>query len=414
MDRVERTSYRVLLSICACHAINDMLQSLLPAVYPTLKADLNLTFGQIGLVTLAYQLTASLLQPLVGLWSDRRPMPFSLPAGTIFTLAGLVLLSTAATYPGLLTGACILGVGSSMFHPESARVATMASGGRPGLGQSLFQVGGNVGSALSPLGAAFVVLRWGRGSLGAFGGLALVSTVILSGVGLWYRRNIPPRDAGPRRKKAPPVGPALSTGRIAGTLAVLLVLIFSRFAYLSSFTNYYAFYLIHHFGVSLHDAQMHLFTFLAATSAGTLAGGPLGDRFGRKGVIWFSILGVLPFTLLLPYTDFFWTRVLSVVIAFVLATAFPAIVVYGQELMPGRVGMVSGLFFGLAFGAAGSGAALLGRLADGRGIEAVFRVCSYLPSLGILAALLPSLGVARQGSAARTSAQVAPVATRTE
>jgi FSR family fosmidomycin resistance protein-like MFS transporter len=415
MTRLERTSYGVLLSICACHAINDLLQSLLSAVYPTLKADFNLTFGEIGLVTLAYQLTASLLQPLVGYWSDRRPMPFSLPGGTLFTLAGLLLLSTARTYPGLVAGACVLGVGSSVFHPESSRVALMASGGRPGLAQSLFQVGGNVGSALGPLGAAVVVLRWGRASLGGFGLLALVSTVILSAVGVWYGRHVPaPAAAGASRPGPSVAGPRLSPVRVGASLAVLLALIFSRFAYLASFTSYYTFYLIQHFGVSLHGAQMHLFVFLAATALGTLAGGPLGDRFGRKGVIWFSILGALPLTVLLPHANLFWTGVLAVVVAFVLASAFPAIVVYGQDLLPGRVGMVSGLFFGLAFGAAGSAAALLGRLADARGIDAVFRACAALPALGVLTALLPGLGGSVQGSAARTSAHMAPVESRTE
>jgi FSR family fosmidomycin resistance protein-like MFS transporter len=417
MNRVERTSYGVLLAICGCHAINDMLQSLLAAVYPTLKADFNLTFGQIGLVTLAYQLTASMLQPLVGLWADRRPMPFSLPGGTLFTFTGLFLLSTARTYPGLVAGACILGIGSSVFHPESSRVARMASGGRPGLAQSLFQVGGTLGSALGPLGAAVVVVRWGRASLGAFAGLALVSAVVLSGVGVWYARHGLSRLGAAAAAAAAARDPAhepLPPAHVAGYLAVLLALIFSKFAYLSSITSYYTFYLIHHFGISVHGAQMHLFAFLGAAAVGTLAGGPLGDRFGRKRIIWFSILGVLPFTLVLPYADLFWTRALSMVIGFTLASAFPAIVVYGQELLPGRVGLVAGLFFGLSFGAAGSSAALLGQLADARGIEAVYRVCAFLPALGVLAALLPNLGAPRQGSAARTSAHMAPAASRTD
>jgi MFS transporter, FSR family, fosmidomycin resistance protein len=415
MSQLKRTSYGVLLSICACHAINDMIQSLLAAAYPTLKSEFNLTFGQIGVVTLAYQLTASLLQPLVGLASDRKPRPFSLPAGTLFTFVGLLQLSTARSYMGLVTGACVLGVGSSIFHPDSSRVATMASGGRPGLAQSLFQVGGNVGSAAGPLAAAFVVLRWGRSSLGAFGGLALVSTVILSGVGLWYRRSLALRAKGRAGEPGGTAHPSrLSTARVAATMAVLLVLIFSRFAYSAGFTTYYMFYLMHHFGVSPEGAQIHLFAFLAAAAAGTLAGGPLADRFGRKGIIWFSILGVLPFTLALPYVGLAETEWLSVIIAFVLATAFPAIVVYGQELLPGRIGMVSGLFFGLAFGAAGCGAAMLGLLADSRGIDAVFKACSVLPSLGILTTLLPDLRRSGQGSAALTSAQLAPVARRTE
>jgi FSR family fosmidomycin resistance protein-like MFS transporter len=414
MNRIERTSYGVLLSICVCHGINDMIQSLLAAVYPTLKEHFALSFGQIGVVTLAYQLTASLLQPLIGLSSDRTPRPFSLPAGTIFTFAGLVTLSTAETYPGLVAGACVLGIGSSVFHPESSRVATMASGGRPGLAQSLFQVGGNVGSTLGPLAAAVVVLRWGRASLSAFGGLALVSTAILTSVGLWYRRRLDAGGGHPKKRNLSGAAPTLSRARIVGTLAVLLVLIFSRFAYSAGFASYYTFYLMDHFGVSLGSAQVHLFEFLAAGSAGTLAGGPLADRFGRKGVIWFSILGVLPLAVFLPYAGLDGTRWLSAVIAFVLATAFPAIVTYGQELLPDRIGMVSGLFFGLAFGAAGCGAALLGLLADRYGIGAVFKACALLPSLGILAALLPDLGALRQGSAARTSPHVAPEARRTD
>ena len=412
MKPAERISYGVLLSVCACHAINDMIQSLLSAIYPTLKADFNLTFGQIGAVTLAYQLTASLLQPLVGFSSDRTPRPYSLPAGTLFTLAGLIALATARSYAGLVAGACVLGMGSSVFHPESSRVATLAATGRPGLAQSLFQVGGNVGSTLGPLAAAFVVLRWGRASVSAFGGLALVSTAILSGVGLWYRRHLAlaRRSSGaePRTQTS-----MLSNGRIARTLGVLLLLIFSRFAYAAGFANYYTFYLMHHFGVSPPSAQLHLSLFLAAGSVGTLAGGPLADRFGRKGVIWFSILGVLPLTLVLPYVGLAATAWLSAIIVFVLATAFPAIVVYGQELLPGRIGMVSGLFYGLAFGAAGCAAALLGLIADWRGIEAVFKACSLLPSLGVLTVLLPD-SEELQGSAARVSAQVAPVASRTE
>lgn len=413
MNRTERISYGVLFSICACHAINDMIQSLLSAIYPTLKSDFNLTFGQIGAVTLTYQLTASLLQPLVGLASDRKPQPFSLPACTAFTFAGLVILSTSGTYAGLLAGACILGVGSSIFHPESSRVAMMAAQSRPGFAQSMFQVGGNVGSTLGPLAAAFVVLRWGRASVGAFGALAVVAAAILLGVGLWYRAKISEagrkeRGAGEQERTSP-----LSNARIVGTLAVLLLLIFSRFAYAAGFANYYTFYLMHHFGVSPAAAQLHLSLFLGAGSVGTLAGGPLADRLGRKAVIWFSILGVLPLTLVLPYVGLAATAWLSAVIVFVLATAFPAIVVYGQELLPGRIGMVSGLFYGLAFGAAGCAAALLGLIADYRGIEAVFKACALLPTLAVLTALLPDLRPL-QGSAARTSAQLAPAASRAD
>lgn len=400
MKGPQRTAFGVLVAICLCHSINDMLQSLLAAVYPTLKIEFSLSFAQIGLVTLAYQLTASLLQPVVGLVADRRPMPFSLPGGTLFTFAGLLVLCTARSYAVLLIGACILGIGSSVFHPESSRVARMASGGRHGLAQSLFQVGGNVGSALGPVGAAIVVVRWGHRGLGAFSGLALISACILTGVGVWYKRHGLGRLAVvhemPRIRSS---ARSLLEGRavdhvrapVKRSMIILLALIFSKFIYLASFTSYYTFYLMHRFGVPVRNAQMHLFVFLAAAAAGTLAGGPLGDRFGRKHVIWASVLGVLPFTLALPYANLFWTGALSIVIGLILASAFPAIVVYGQEIIPGRVGLVSGLFFGLSFGAAGSGAALLGALADATNIEFVYRLCAFLPALGVLAALLPDV-----------------------
>jgi FSR family fosmidomycin resistance protein-like MFS transporter len=395
MKTTDRPAFRVLIAICFCHLINDMLQSLLVASYPTLKAEFRLNFAQIGLVTLTYQLTASLLQPLVGLYADRRPTPFSLPAGTLFTFGGLMAVASAPTYGALLAGACVLGMGSSVFHPESSRVARMAAGGRPGLAQSLFQVGGNVGSALGPIAAAIVVLRWGRRGMGAFSLVALISTGVLVGVGLWYRRHGLGRLASSRAgADASARTSGLTARRVRGSIAVLMALVFSKFVYLAGLTSYYTFYLMHRFGVSLGSAQMHLFAFLAAAAGGTLAGGPLGDRFGRKQVIWFSILGVLPFTLALPYVDLGWTRVLSMVIGFVLASAFPAVVVYGQELIPGRVGMIAGLFFGLSFGAAGLGAALMGRLADATSVEQVYRLCAFLPALGLLAAFLPDLGPA--------------------
>jgi len=392
MNETGKTAYGVLWSVCFCHLINDMLQALLAAAYPTLKADLHLDFTQIGLVTLAYQLTASILQPVIGFSADRRPLPFSLPGGTLFTFAGLLILSRAQSYGLLLLGASILGMGSSVFHPEASRVARMASGGRYGLAQSLFQVGGNIGSALGPAGAAIVVVRWGQRSLGFFSLLALVSTVVLSGVGLWYKRHgisrlAASRSAPPRSRSAR----SLSRTRVSWSMAVLLALIFSKFVYLASFTSYYTFYLIHRFDVSVRSAQLHLFALLAAVAVGTISGGPLGDRLGRKNIIWFSILGALPFTLALPYADLFWTGVLSLLVGFVLASAFPAIVVYGQELIPGRIGVVSGLFFGLSFGSAGLGAALLGRLADATSIEHVYRVAAFLPAIGVLAALLPDL-----------------------
>ncbi len=394
MKEIERPAFRVLLAICFCHLLNDMLQSLLIASYPTFKAEFHLNFTQIGLVTLAYQLTASLLQPVVGLYADRRPMPFSLPAGTLFTFAGLLLMATAHRYGTLLGGACVLGMGSSVFHPESSRVARMAAGGSPGLAQSLFQVGGNVGSALGPVAAAIVVVRWGRPGIGAFSSVALVSTCVLAGVGSWYRRHGLRRLGADGAARATSERDRLPAGRVRLSLVVLLVLVFSKFIYLAGFTSYYTFYLMHRFGLSLESAQMHLFVFLAAAAGGTLAGGPLGDRFGRKQVIWFSILGALPFTLALPHADLAWTRALSVGIAFVLASAFPAIVVYGQELIPGRVGLVAGLFFGLSFGAAGIGAALMGRLADATSVETVYQLCAVLPAMGLLAALLPDIGPA--------------------
>jgi FSR family fosmidomycin resistance protein-like MFS transporter len=396
MKPVDRPVFGVLLAICFCHLINDMLQSLLVATYPTLKTEFHLSFAQIGLVTLSYQLTASFLQPVVGLYADRRPAPFSLPIGTLFTFGGLMVIATAHGYATLLVGAGILGMGSSVFHPESSRVARMASGGRPGLAQSLFQVGGNVGSALGPVAAAVVVLRWGRRGMGAFSSVALVSTAVLFAVGLWYRRHGLGRlaaNAAVAARQAPG-GVRLSSRRVRGAVAVLLALVFSKFVYLAGFTSYYTFYLMRRFGVSIADAQFHLFVFLAAAAAGTLAGGPLGDRFGRKQVIWFSILGVLPFSIALPHVDLFWTGALSVVIAFTLASAFPAIVVYGQELIPGRVGLVAGLFFGLSFGAAGLGAALMGKLADATSVDEVYRLCAFLPALGLLASLLPDLGPA--------------------
>jgi FSR family fosmidomycin resistance protein-like MFS transporter len=390
-----KPTFGILLSICVCHAINDMLQSLLAAVYPTLQAEFHLSFAQIGLVTLTYQITASMLQPAVGLYADLRPTPFSLPIGTLFTFAGLVALSLAGSYPALIAGACVLGVGSSVFHPEASRVARMASGGRPGFAQSVFQVGGAVGSALGPVGAALVVAGAGQRSLGSFAGAALVSTVILTRVGIWYARHGLSLLSAHRRAPVA-AGASLAAGRVGGSLAVLLLLIFSKYVYLAGFSNYYTFYLMHRFGVSVQRAQMHLFAFSVAVAAGTLAGGPLGDRFGRKHVIWFSILGVLPFTIALPHVDLAWTGALTVLIGFIIASAFPAIVVYGQELLPSREGMIAGLFFGLSFGAAGVGAAVLGRLADGQGIEAVYRVCAFLPAMGVLAAALPDLGGTRR------------------
>ena len=382
------TVFGVILAISFCHMLNDMMQSLLPAIYPGLKTDLHLSFGQIGLVTLAYQITASILQPLVGLYADRRPTPMALPVGTLFSLAGLAVLSVAHVYWLVLVGASLLGVGSSVFHPESSRVARMAAGGRHGLAQSLFQVGGNVGQALGPLAAALVVVRWGQSSLAAFALLALLSGMVLWNVAVWYRHHGLARlKAGRHAAAAIPL-----PGRHAARgIAVLLALIFSKYVYLASITSYFTFYLIHRFGLSVQQAQIHLFVFLASVAVGTIAGGPLGDRFGRRPVIWFSILGALPFALLLPHASLFWTGPLTVAIGLILASAFPAIVVYAQELVPGRVGMISGLFFGFAFGIGGLGAAALGWIADRTSIETVYQICAFLPAIGLLTALLPDI-----------------------
>ncbi len=386
-EHAEKTVYTVIFAIAFCHLLNDMMQSLLPAIYPNLKSSFNLDFGQIGVVSLVYQITASLLQPMVGLYADRRPMPFSLPAGTLLTLSGLATLGLARNYPSLLVGACMLGMGSSVFHPESSRVARMAAGGNHGLAQSMFQVGGNTGAAIGPLCAALVVVRWGQSSLVAFAMLALISTVVLWNVGLWYRRHGLARLATAKARRRS--SPSLPRRDVVLGMTMLLLLIFSKYFYLTNLTNYYTFYLIHKFNVSVVNAQMHLFVFLAAVAVGTLAGGPLGDRFGRKAVIWFSILGILPFSLMLPYVSLFWTGPLTVLIGMVLASAFPSMVVYAQELMPGKVGMASGLMYGFSFGMGGLAAALLGQLADIKGIEYVYWLTSFLPLLGMLARWLP-------------------------
>ncbi|RSU60442.1 MFS transporter [Sphingobium yanoikuyae] len=383
------TAFGVIVAISFCHLLNDMMQSLLPAIYPGLKSELHLSFGQIGMVTLIYQITASILQPMIGLYADKRPTPMALPGGTLFSLAGLTVLSIAHSYGLVLVGAALLGVGSSVFHPESSRVARMAAGGRHGLAQSLFQVGGNAGQALGPLAAALVVVRWGQSSLAFFALLALLSGAVLWNVANWYRHH------GLSRLQVGGAGALhveLPRGQAARGIAILLALIFSKYVYLASLTSYYTFYLIQRFDLSVQNAQLHLFAFLAAVAVGTVAGGPLGDRFGRKYVIWFSILGALPFTLALPYAGLFWSGPLTVIIGLILASAFPAIVVFAQELVPGKVGMISGLFFGFSFGMGGLGAAGLGWLADHSSIEMVFRVCAFLPAIGLLTAFLPNLG----------------------
>ncbi len=391
----ERTVMAVLLAISFSHMLNDLMQSLLPAIYPVLKTKFDLSFGQIGLLTLTFQITASLLQPLVGLYTDRRPLPFSLPVGMGFTLVGLLMLSQAPNFPMLLLAAAMVGLGSSVFHPESSRVARMASGGRHGFAQSLFQVGGNGGQAIGPLLAAFVVVPHGQGSVAVFALVALVGMVVLSGVGRWYRARIAGRGRAAKRVIAQH---DLPPRRVAWSVAILLVLMFSKYVYVASFNSYYTFYLIDRFHVPVQTAQVYLFVYLGAFAAGTLVGGPVGDRIGRKYVIWMSILGVLPFTLALPYMNLFWTVALTLPIGLILASAFSAILVFAQELMPGRVGAVSGLFFGFAFGIAGVGAAVLGQVADHSGVATVYHICSFLPAIGLLTAFLPKLEPAHRAA----------------
>lgn len=393
-DQATETAFAILAAISFCHLLNDMMQSLLPAIYPILKDSYGLTFGQIGFITFTFQVTASLLQPVIGSFTDRRPQPYSLAIGMGFSFVGLLLLSRADSFALLLVAAGLVGTGSAVLHPESSRVARMAAGKQPGLAQSLFQMGGNLGSSIGPLFAAAVVLRYGQTSVAWFALAAVLGMVLLVRVGRWYVQHgmLRMHAAGRRDVGREP----LSRGRVVVAMAVLVALVFSKFVYTASITSYYTFYLIERFGFSVRAAQVHLFVYLASVALGTLLGGSIGDRFGRKFVIWVSILGVLPFTLVLPYANQFWTGVLTVPIGLILASAFPAIVVYGQELMPFKVGTVAGLFFGLAFGLGGIGAALVGQVADVHGVEFVFRLCSWLPAIGLLAALLPRVQPYRQ------------------
>jgi len=388
------TAFGILLAISFCHLLNDMMQSLLPALYPMLKSSYELSYAQIGLLTFTFQITASLLQPIIGSYTDRRPRPYSLAAGMGFTLVGLTLLAWARSFPLLLLAAASIGSGSSVFHPESSRVARMASGGRHGLAQSVFQVGGNVGSATGPLLAAFIVLPHGQSSVAWFSCAALLGIAVLYNVGHWYKTHglarLKPRTTAGGSRVAP------DRRTVTLMIGVLLVLIFSKYFYMASLSSYYTLYLIHRFQVSVQTAQLLLFLFLASVALGTVIGGPLGDRFGRKYIIWISILGVLPFTLMLPHANLLWTAVLTVPIGLILASAFPAIVVYAQELLPGKTGTVAGLFFGFAFGMGGVGAAALGALADFSGIDFVYRVCAFLPALGLLAGLLPNVEESRR------------------
>jgi MFS transporter, FSR family, fosmidomycin resistance protein len=390
-QKIRAAAAGILASLCVSHMLNDILQSLIPAVYPILKTSYKLDFGQIGLITLVGQLIASLLQPLVGLYTDRRPVFFALPAGMAASVAGLILLSRAPGYAAILVSVGLIGVGSAVFHPEASRIARMASGGRFGLAQSLFSLGGTGGSSLGPLLAAFIVLPLGQRSIAWFSVGALAAMLLLARVGAWYKAQYAARAAQSVSQKS---ALAPSGRRVGWAMAVLMALTFSKFFYLASLTNYYTFFLIGKFHVSVESAQMHLFAFLAAAATGGLIGGPLGDRIGRKYIIWGSILGVLPFTLVLPYANLLWTGILSVVIGLVLASAFSAILVYAQDLVPGKVGAISGLFFGLAFGMGGIGAAMLGALADLTSIDFVYRVCAFLPAIGLLAVFLPAISPA--------------------
>jgi MFS transporter, FSR family, fosmidomycin resistance protein len=381
-----KTVFAVLAAISFSHLLNDMIQSLLPAIYPMLKARFRLDFWQVGLITLTNQLTASLLQPVVGLYTDKRPQPYSLAAGMTVTLTGLLLLSAANRFALLLFAAALVGVGSSVFHPESSRIARVASGGRHGFAQSLFQTGGNAGSSLGPLLAAFIIVPRGQSSIAWFSIAAVIGITVLWRVGAWYSHTGMVRSAAVRHAASP-----LPPRTVRRGITILLVLVFSKYVYLTSLTSYYTFFLIHRFQVSVQSAQLHLFVFLGAVAAGTFVGGPVGDRFGRKYVIWGSILGVLPFSVALPHANLFWTGVLSALIGVILASAFSAILVYAQELLPGRVGLVSGLFFGFAFGIGGIGAAALGKLADLTSINFVYHVCAWLPAIGLLTAWLPDV-----------------------
>ena len=382
-----KTHYKILGLAGVSHFLNDATQSLLVPLYPLFKDAFSLSFTKVGLITLTYQLTASLLQPAVGRFTDKHPLPFSLPVGMAFSLCGLLLLAVAPTYPLLLVAAALLGIGSSVFHPESSRVARLASGGRFGLAQSMFQVGGNAGSSVGPLLAAAVIIPFGRGSISWFAVLPLAGIFLLIRISLWASR----QGRLSKVLAAPSGASPVPRNIVTRTMTVLLILIFSKYFYLASITSYLIFYLTSTFGISDQAAQIHLFVFLFAVAAGTLVGGPIGDRIGRKYVIWVSILGITPFTLALPYADLFWTTVLIFVIGFTLASAFPSMVVFAQELMPGHVGAVSGLFFGLSFGIAGIGAAVLGKVADVYGIATVYHLCSYLPLLGLVAVFLPNL-----------------------
>lgn len=385
----QTTVFPILFTIAFTHFINDMCQSVIPSVYPMMKAKFQLSFSQIGLITFTYQLTASVLQPFVGHFTDKTPRPYSLVIGMCFTLLGLIFLSQAYNFYTILASVSFVGIGSSIFHPESSRVAFLASGGRRGLAQSIFQLGGNGGSAFGPLLVALIVVPYGQSHVLWFGIAATTGIIILSRIGAWYKAHLAMRAAGKAKSIEEPHH--LPKNKVAMAMTILLLLIFSKYFYMTSMTSYFTFFLIDKFHLTVQQSQMYLFIFLAAVAAGTLIGGPLGDRFGRKYIIWFSILGAAPFTLLLPYASLFWTGVLAALIGVIIASAFSAILVYAQELVPGKVGTISGLFFGFAFGIAGIGSALMGQLADHTSIAYVFHLCAFLPLLGIITSLLPNL-----------------------
>jgi MFS transporter, FSR family, fosmidomycin resistance protein len=383
--RTNSTVYAILIAAAGCHLINDTLQAVMLSVYPMLKENYALSFSQVGLLTMVYQVTASILQPLIGHFTDKKPLPYILPFGPMFTALGLILLATAHSYPALLVAAACIGIGSSIFHPDASRVSRLASGGQYGMAQSLFQVGGNIGTSIGPLLAAGIVLQRGQASLAWFAGLAAISIIILTGVGRWYSTHLTNKKSGETILQS-----GLDQRTVKVSLAILVALMFSKFVYMACMHSFYTFYLIDKFGVSTQTAQLYLFVLLGAVAVGTFAGGPIGDRIGRKSVIWFSILGTLPFSLALPHLNLFWTVACTIPIGLILSSAFSAMVVYAQELMPGRVGMISGLFFGLAFGSGGLGAAVLGVIADRTTLQFIFELCSVLPAIGLLAFYLPN------------------------
>lgn len=394
----EKTVFPILFALSFSHLLNDTIQSLIPAIYPIIKENYQLNFSQIGLITLTFQMAASLFQPFVGLYTDKKPQPFSLATGMGFTLIGLVTLSQSTNFYAILLAVALIGTGSSIFHPEASRMAHAASGGKRGMAQSVFQLGGNMGSSLGPLLAAWIIVPHGQFSVIWFSLIALLAIVVLTYVGRWYRGYLAKlKENIKNQTKA--IGHNLSKKKVVFAVVILLVLIFSKYFYMASLTSYFTFYLIQKFQVSVQTSQIYLFVFLFSVAAGTLIGGPIGDKFGRKYVIWFSILGTAPFALLLPHANLFWTGVLVVPIGIILASAFSAILVYAQELIPGKVGLVAGLFFGFAFGMGGIGSALLGKLADAKGITYVYNVCAFLPLIGLITAFLPNVSTTRKPKA---------------